>query len=143
MMVAALATETRILLLAGGLVFCGRSAWACSSNAQMLRSPEAVAQPYTDIAHRSALLYSFAIALIAVFVELSDWPTSVDLTATPAQMAFFAAAIAWYQWHGMRRDTDNQFRQAAPALGWFMGALIVGEIGGFAVLLAGFVHAWA
>ena len=43
----------------------------------------------------------------------------------------------------MRGDTDNQLWGSPPAAAWFMGALIVGEIGGFLVLLAGFVRAWA
>ena len=43
--------------------------------------------------------------------------------------------------HGWRRDTDNQFRDPVPGTHAFMWALIVAEIGGFAVLLAGFVEA--
>jgi hypothetical protein len=39
----------------------------------------------------------------------------------------------------MRRDTTNQFEHVTPALTAGMTALIIGEIGGFAVLLAGFV----
>ncbi len=142
MTVAALALETRIVLLAGGLVFLWALALGVLKYAQMSKSPEAVAHPYIDIAHRAALMYSFAIGLIAIFAELSDWPTWVNLAAALVQIGFFVAAIASYQWHGMRQDTDNQFRHASPAIGWFMVALIVGEIGGFAVLLAGFVHAW-
>lgn len=142
MTAADLAVETRIVLLAGGLIFLWALGLGVLKYAQMTRSTEAVAHPYTDIAHRSALLYSFAVGLIAVFVELSDWSMGVNLTAALVQIVFFVGAIASYQWHGMRQDTDNQFRNAAPALGWFMLALIIGEIGGFAVLLAGFVHAW-
>lgn len=137
-----LGAETRVVLLASGLIFVWALALGALKYAQMRRSPEALAHPYTDIAHRAALMYAFATALIAVFAELSDWPTWVDLTAALVVIAFFVGAIASYQWHGLRRDTDNQFRDASPALGWFMYALIVGEIGGFAVLLAGFVHAW-
>ncbi|MER6583950.1 hypothetical protein [Nonomuraea sp. NPDC001023] len=42
---------------------------------------------------------------------------------------------------GRRRDTGNQFRHPVRGTTAFMTALIVGEIGGFAVLLAGFVQA--
>lgn len=141
--VDSLAAETRIVLLAAGLIFLWALSLGVVKYAQMRQSPDAVAHPYIDIAHRAALLYAFATGLIAVFAELSDWPTWVDLGAALVQVAFFVAAIASYQWHGFRQDTDNQFRNAAPALGWFMVALIVGEIGGFAVLLAGFGHAWS
>ena len=45
-------------------------------------------------------------------------------------------------YHGWRGDTDNQFRDPVPsaaALRTYMVALIAGEIGAFAILLAGFV----
>ena len=54
------------------------------------------AHPYVDIAHRAALLYSFATPLIAVFVELSAWPAWVNLTAAMVVVFFFVAAIASY-----------------------------------------------
>ena len=142
MTVADLGVDTRLVLLASGLVFVWALCLGVVKYAQMSASPEAVAHPYIDIAHRSALLYAFAIALIAVFVELSAWPTWLDLTAAAVQIVFFVAAIASYQWHGTRRDTDNQFRGAPAALSWFMVVLIAAEIGGFVVLLAGFVWAW-
>lgn len=83
----------------------------------------------------------FATLLIAAFVELSGWSEAVDLIAAFALILVFAAAIAGYCWHGWRRDTDNQFRDPMRGLHGFMWALIVAEIGAFAVLLAGFVDA--
>ena len=56
-------------------------------------------------------------------------------------IAFFVGAIVGYCIHGMKRDTDNQFRDPVPGTHPFMWALIVGEIGGVAVLIAGFVDA--
>ena len=79
-----------------------------------------------------------ATLLIAVFVELSEWSTAVNAIAAFGPIAFFAGAIAGYCVHGWRRDTDNQFRDPVPGTHAFMWALIVVEIGGFAVLLAGF-----
>ena len=48
-----------------------------------------------------------------------------------------------YAIQGMRRQTDNQFREGdePPGLHPYMWALIVTEIAGFSVLLAGFVSA--
>ena len=97
------------------------------------------AHPYVDIAHRAALLYSFATLLLAAFVELSAWPTWVNLTAAMIVVFFFVAAIVGYISHGLRRDTVNQFESPDRALRVAMVLLIVGEIGGFGVLLAGFV----
>lgn len=142
MTAASLSTETRFVLLAAGLIFLWALALGVQKYAQMGRSPDALAHPYTDIAHRAALLYAFATMLLAAFAQLSDWPTWVDLGAAAVVVFFFVAAIGSYQWHGLRKDTDNQFRNPHASLGWFMIALILGEIGGFAVLLAGFIWAW-
>jgi len=108
---------------------------------QMLASEEGLAHPYVDIAHRAALLYSFATLLIAAFVELSGWSQLVDLICAGVLYFFFLAAVVGYIGHGRRRDTDNQIRDRLPsaaALHGFMTALIVGEIVAFSVLLAGF-----
>jgi hypothetical protein len=75
-------------------------------------------------------------------VQFSGFSELVDLLAAGVLVAFFVGAIAGYAYHGWRRDTDNQFRDPAPsaaAVHGFMVALIVGEIGAFTVLLAGFV----
>lgn len=109
---------------------------------QMATSAAHLAHPYVDIAHRAALLYSFATLLVAVFVELSAWPSWVNLTAAATVVFFFIAAISSYVVHGVRRDTTNQLSDPGPGFHLGMWALIVGEIGGFAVLLVGFLWAW-
>jgi hypothetical protein len=43
--------------------------------------------------------------------------------------------------HGLKRDTDNQFRRPVRGLEAFMATLIVAEIGGWLVLIAGFLDA--
>ena len=134
-----LGIDTRLTLLAAGLIFLLALALGVWKYRQMATSPEHLAHPYVDIAHRASLLYSFATLLIAVFVELSSWPTWVNLTAAAVLVFFFLVAIGSYILHGARRDTTNQFEQPSVLLHAGMVALIVGEIGGFAVLLAGFV----
>ena len=108
---------------------------------QIPAPPSALAHPYTDSAHRAALLYSFALLLVATFVELSGWGTLVNLLAAGAMALFFFAAVFGYNVHGLRRDTDNQMRDAGPEIRAFMVALIVAEIGGWLVLIAGFLDA--
>ncbi len=49
---------------------------------------------------------------------------------------FFVAAIGSYIAHGARRDTTNQFERPDATLRVAMIALVVGEVGAFAVLLA-------
>ncbi|MET9338080.1 hypothetical protein [Nonomuraea sp. NPDC003804] len=139
--VVVLSMDAKVVLLAAGLIFLLALLLGVWKYRQMATSAEHVAHPYVDVAHRTALLYSFATLLLAAFVELSDWPSSVDLMAAGVMIFFFVAAIGTYVYHGWRRDTDNQLRHPVRGTSAFMVSLIVGEIGGFAVLLAGFVRA--
>lgn len=138
---ADLGIDTVITLLAAGLIFLLALLLGVWKYQQMATSENHLAHPYVDIAHRAALLYSFATLLVAVFVELSAWPTWVNLTASMVLVLFFVVAIAAYIEHGAKRDTTNQFEKPTAALHAGMVALIAGEIGGFTVLLAGFVAA--
>ncbi|QKT13104.1 hypothetical protein [Rhodococcus sp. W8901] len=136
-----LGLDTRLTLLAAGLIFLLALLLGVWKYHQMHTSPNHLAHPYVDIAHRSALLYSFATLLVSAFVELSDWPTAANATCAGILVFFFVAAIGSYIVHGARRDTTNQFERPDAALRVAMIALVVGEIGAFAVLLAGFVSA--
>jgi hypothetical protein len=133
--------DTKAVLLAAGLIFLWALLLGVWKYRQMAASPDGLAHPYVDVAHRAALLYSFATLLLATFVELSGFSEAVNLIAAFAVIAFFVAAIAAYTTHGIKRDTENQFREGEgpPGLHPFMWALIVVEIAGFSVLLAGFV----
>lgn len=135
----ALGIDAKITLLAAGLIFLLALVLGVWKYRQIMTSEERRAHPYVDIAHRAALLYSFATLLIAVFVQLSAWPTWVNLTAALVVIFFFVVAILTYIAHGARRDTVNQFEHADTRTAVAMVALIVGEIGGFAVILAGFI----
>jgi phosphatidylglycerophosphate synthase len=137
--VTQLGLDTRLTLLAAGLIFLLALVLGVWKYRQMATSENHLAHPYVDIAHRAALLYSFATLLIAVFVELSAWPSWVNLTAATVVVAFFVIAIVEYIGHGLKRDTTNQFEHPTGALHAGMVALIAAEIGGFTVLLAGFV----
>lgn len=136
----ALGIDTRVTLLLAGLIFLWALALGVWKYRQMATSESHLAHPYVDIAHRAALMYSFATLLLAVFVELSGWPTAVNLTAMLIVVLFFVGAIISYVVHGLLRDTDNQFRHPVGGTRAFMLALIAGEIGGAAVLVAGFVN---
>jgi hypothetical protein len=133
--------DTKAVLLAAGLIFLWALVLGVWKYRQMAASKKGLAHPYVDTAHRAALLYSFATLLIAAFVELSGWSTPINLVAAFATIGFFVGAIAAYTAHGIARDTKNQFREGEgpPGLHGFMWALVVVEIAGFSVLLAGFV----
>jgi preprotein translocase subunit SecG len=131
--------DTKITLLAAGLIFLLALALGVWKYRQITVADDHRAHPYVDIAHRAALLYAFATALIAVFVALSGWPAWVNLTAAMVAVFFFVLAIGTYILHGARRDTENQFAHPVRGTGLFMAMLIVGEMGGVAVVFAGFI----
>jgi hypothetical protein len=133
--------DTKAVLLLAAAMFLWALLLGVMKYRQILASEEGAAHPYTDIAHRAALLYSFALLLVATFVELSGWSALVNLLAAGAMAFYFFAAVAGYNLHGWRRDTDNQLRDPERGIRSFMLALIVAEIGGWLVLVAGFVEA--
>lgn len=137
-----------LAVFAAGIFFLNGLITGVWKYVQIRVSDEAKAHPYVDIAHRASLLYSFAALLIAVFAELSSFPSWVNVAAAACPLAFFAFAISAYMMHGMLRDTDNLFATphrlgrgtvAKSAVTGFMVALTVAEIGGFAVLFVGFL----
>lgn len=137
-----LSNPTMATLLAAGLIFLLALVLGIWKYQQMATNPDHLAHPYVDIAHRSALLYSFATLLVAVFVELSALPAWVNGGAAATIIVFFVGAIGSYILHGIKRDTTNQLSQPGRSIHVAMTALIVGEIGGFAVLLFGFLRGW-
>ncbi|MDH6196629.1 hypothetical protein M2272_003282 [Mycobacterium frederiksbergense] len=137
----ALGVDTVVTLLAAGLIFELALVLGIWKYRQMVTSEQHFAHPYVDIAHRASLLYAFATLLTAVFVELSAWPTWLNLTAAMVLVFFFLAAIVSYIVHGALRDTTNQFEHPSAGMHVSMVLLIVGEVGGFGVLLVGFLVA--
>ena len=136
-----LGADTKAVLLLSALMFLWALLLGVMKFRQMDASEEGLAHPYTDVAHRAALLYSFALLLVATFVELSGWGVAVNLIAAGALAFYFYAAVFGYMVHGWRRDTDNQFRRPVRGLQAFMASLIVAEIGGWLILIAGFLDA--
>jgi hypothetical protein len=140
----------QLCIIAAGVFFLVALLTGAWKYFHIARSPAAVAPVYVDIAHRAALMYSFAALLLAVFAGLSAWSDRVNLLAAALPLAFFALAIGSYIVHGVLRDTDNQLlkphrlgtRTLHPAaMTGFMWVLMLAEIGGFAVLFAGFLEA--
>jgi hypothetical protein len=131
--------DTKAVLLLAAAMFLWALLLGVWKYQQMAASEDALAHPYVDTAHRAALLYSFALLLVATFVELSGFSTLVNVLAAGAMAFYFFAAVVGYAWHGWRRDTDNQFRDPIRGTHAFMVALIVAEIGGWLVLVAGFL----
>jgi TRAP-type C4-dicarboxylate transport system permease large subunit len=134
-----LAGDTKAVLLFSGIMFLWALLLGVWKYRQMTASAEGHAHFYVDTAHRAALLYSFALLLVATFVQLSGWGSAVNTIAAGAMILYFYAAVASYAAHGWKQDTDNQLRDAIPGTHAVMLSLIAAEIGGWLVLVAGFV----
>lgn len=142
-------TAATLCLLAAGLFFMTGLLTGLWKYRCIATSESATAPVYVDIAHRTALMYAFSALLLREFVPYSPLSAVGTLWAAGIPLLFFAAAIATYVIHGILRDTDNQLRnphrlgrRTLPALviHGFMWALAAGEIGGFAILLWGFLR---
>jgi hypothetical protein len=133
--------DTKAVLLAAAGMFLWALLLGVWKYGQIASSEDHLAHRYVDIAHRAALLYSFALLLVATFVQLSGWSAFVNLLAAGAMTLYFYSAVATYALHGWRRDTDNQFDDPVAGTHAFMITLIVAEIGGWLVLVAGFLDA--
>ena len=140
----------KIPAFASGGFFLAGLVFGVWKYAQIARSPKVQASAYVDIAHRAALMYAFACLVVERFVVLSMLDETLELIAVVAQVGFFAFGLSTYVIHGILRDTDNQFArphklgrsELPPAvMVAAMVALVVGEVGGFAVLFWGAVTA--
>jgi hypothetical protein len=139
-----------LCLLAAGAYFLTGMLTGVWKYRCMATDPEARSPVYVDIAHRTALLYSFAAILLREFVPYSPLSPAGTVWAVGLPLLFFGSAIFMYIVHGILRDTDNQLRKPhrlgsatlpGALITTYMWLLIAGEIGGFAVLFAGFLKA--
>lgn len=129
----------KISLLASGLFLFAGMLIGIVKHQQMLKSPDHNAPAYVDIAHRAAFLYSFAMLVIAKLLEFSPYSETVQLVSMGSVLIFLAVTIVGYFSHGVMNKTDNLFHKRNFSTTWYVYALTVGEIGGLAVILWGFI----
>lgn len=129
----------KISLVASGLFLLSGMLTGVLKYQRTMTSANNRAPVYVDIAHRASFLYSFAALVIAKLLEYSPYSTRVQVIAATVPLAFFAITIMGYTAEGLMNRTDNIFRERNFTTTWYMYALIAGEIGGFAVILWGFL----
>lgn len=135
-------TAACIALAAAGIFFmagllCGLWKYLC-----MRHRPQAEAPHYVNVAHRASLMYAFSAQLLAVFAAVSAFPVWLNTLAVIAPLLFFAIAIANYVKLGLTTNSNNSLRDSTDKAKDYLiiNVLAVAEIGGFAVLLAGFFY---
>ncbi|HEU5238671.1 MAG TPA: hypothetical protein VFU37_16185 [Pyrinomonadaceae bacterium] len=129
----------KISLLSSGLFLLLGMLIGIIKYRRMLITPEHVAPVYIDTAHRAALLYSFAMLVIAKLLEYSPYSLAVQLGATGVVLTFLTLTVFGYLAHGLSNKTNNMFRERNFITTWYMYFLIAGEIGGLSIIVWGFV----
>lgn len=144
-----LSPAVALCILSSGLLLMTGLLTGVWKFAQMWRSYRGLAHPYVDIAHRAALMYSFACLVLAVLAAFSVWSAITNFYAALLPVLYFFFAVGSYILQGLLSGPDNQmrqphrfgqFRMPRALLGAFMGSLAVAEIGGVGILLAGVVR---
>ena len=107
---------------------------------KIMRSIERLAPPYVDIAHRNALMFSFAAVVIATLVKYSPFSSGWQVVMIAVPFFFFVMTSIGQITEGIKDRTDNIFKTHDPVRNMFMYALVAGEIGSIAVLVGGFIY---
>ena len=129
----------KLTLLASGLFLFVGMLGGILKYRGIMRSPDHCAPVYIDIAHRAALMYSFAALVMAELLKYSPYSLGMQLLITGAPLFFFATSVVQFFKLGLANQTDNQFRQRNFSTTWGMWLLIIGEVGGVGFILWGFV----
>ncbi|MCB9034722.1 MAG: hypothetical protein H6553_12850 [Chitinophagales bacterium] len=113
---------------------------------EIRHSSEFKAHDYVDIAHRAALMYAPACLILAVMATFSIWSEQLSCILVVGNIFFFVSAVISYTFHGILKDTNNQFKlphkigniNLPPILmTLFMFSLVIVEIGCTFVLVIG------
>jgi len=131
----------KISLLSSGLFLLLGMLIGIIKYQRMLSTAEHLAPVYINIAHRAALLYSFAMLVVAALLEHGNGSLKLQLGATFSLLLFLTLTVFGYLAHGLQNQTDNMFRRRNFITTWYMYFLIVGEIGGLSIILWGFISA--
>ena len=130
----------KIALLASGLFLLSGMLTGVWKYAEIMRSPEHKAPVYVDIAHRASFFYSFASLVIAKLIEYSPFSDFQQTVIVSVPILYFISAVAGYIKEGFLNRTENMFTERNFVTTWFMYGLIAGEIGGFLLILGGFIY---
>ena len=130
----------KLALLAAGIFLLNGMLTGVWKYACIMRSPEHRAPAYVDIAHRASFFYSFASLVIARLLEYSPFGDTWQTVFAAFPIGYFLLTVIGYMKEGYLNRTENMFSERNFVTTWFMYGLIAGEIGGFAMILGGFVY---
>jgi hypothetical protein len=130
----------KISLLVSGLFLLNGMLTGVWKYSHIMKSENHQAPVYVDIAHRASFFYSFACLVIAKLTEFSPFSEFWQILIVVIPLSYFILSVIGYMKLGYVNQTDNQFTERNFITTQFMYGLIAGEIGGFVMILGGFVY---
>jgi hypothetical protein len=130
----------KISLLVSGLFLLNGMLTGVWKYSHIMKSDSHQAPVYIDIAHRASFFYSFACLVIAKLMEFSPFSEFWQVLIVVIPIIYFILSVIGYMKLGYVNRTDNQFTERNFITTWFMYGLIAGEIGGFMMILGGFIY---
>ncbi|MEP6848296.1 MAG: hypothetical protein ABI999_05520 [Acidobacteriota bacterium] len=130
----------KISLLFSGLFLLSGMATGIWKYRKIMASPDHTAPVYVDIAHRTSFFYCFASLVISRLVEFSPFGTAWQVLIVAVPLSYFVLTVIGYIRQGYVDKTKNMFEERNFITTWFMYGLIGGEIGGFLLILGGFIY---
>jgi hypothetical protein len=130
----------KIALLFSGIFLLNGMLTGIWKYAKIMRSAEHKAPVYVDIAHRASFFYAFASLIIAQLMEFSPFSQTLQIVIVAFPLGYFLLTVIGYMKEGALNRTENMFSERNFITTWFMYGLIIGEIGGFALVLGGFIY---
>ena len=135
-----MALAVKISLLVSGLFLLNGMLTGVWKYARIMQSADHKAPVYVDIAHRTSFFYCFASLVIARLIEFSPFSNFWQIVMVAFPLGYFILTVIGYMKEGFLNRTDNLFSERNFITTWFMYGLIAGEIGGFALILGGFIY---
>ncbi len=130
----------KVALLASGIFLMTGMITGVWKYTKIMSSAEHRAPAYVNLAHLASFFYAFASLIIAKLVEFSPFSAGVQTAIVSVPIAFFLLTVAGYIREGWLNRTENMFAERTFVTTSFMYLLIAGEIGGFALILGGFIY---
>ncbi len=108
--------------------------------AAIMKSENHKSSMYIDIAHRNALLFSFACIVIAKLMESSPFSPTIQLIITIIPLFYFSLTTINQIKEGFAGRTETIFKERNFSTTWFTYGLIIGEISAISLMIAGYVY---
>ena len=108
--------------------------------ALIMKSENHKAPMYVDIAHRNALLFSFACLVIAKLMESSPFSPTIQMVITLIPLFYFSLTTINQIKEGAAGRNETIFKERNFSTTWFMYGLIAGEVGSILLMIIGFIY---